>query len=351
MAFYQIDSLLKTKADYLMLLGERSNGKSYAVKETILNNAFKNDEKFIYLRRWNDDIKQLFVNAYFEDMPISKITKRKFNHVKAINGNIYFTKESEGKIKERKLIGRYCALNLNERYKSQAFVGYTGIVYEEFITNKLYINDEPSLLQQFVSTVFRVNKGTVYLVGNTLSRVCPYFSEWCLENVLKQKQGTIDIYNFTHKNKQGEEVVTSIAVEYCESANHDSGMYFGQSAQQIINGQWETKEYPKLPRKEFEYDKVYEILIEYQSFKFVLELLCEPRNGGLICYVYPYTKKRKIYRIITDEFSDLPNKTPMLNKDIRPEVLISQCLRLNKICFSDNLTGSDFNKVLEKLRI
>ena len=92
--------------------------------------------------------------------------------------------------------GTYCALNEYERYKSWAFVDYSYILYEEFITDGVYLNDEPRLLQQFVSTVARLKRITVILIGNTLSRVCPYFNEWCLEGVLKQKQGTIEVYHF-----------------------------------------------------------------------------------------------------------------------------------------------------------
>ena len=34
--YYNIENLLATKAQYLMLLGQRANGKSYQVKKTVL---------------------------------------------------------------------------------------------------------------------------------------------------------------------------------------------------------------------------------------------------------------------------------------------------------------------------
>ena len=39
--YYNLSNLLKTESQYKMLLGERSNGKSYAVKEFVLNDAYK----------------------------------------------------------------------------------------------------------------------------------------------------------------------------------------------------------------------------------------------------------------------------------------------------------------------
>ena len=128
-------------------------------------------------------------------------------------------------------------------------------------------------------------------------------------------------------------------------------MFFGQSAKQIISGEWDTKDVPKLPRKQYEYEKVYEILIEYQAFKFVIELLVEPVYGGLICFVYPFTGNRKFNRIITDTFSDNPFITNRLDISKKPELLISNCIKSGKVCYSDNLTGSDFTHVIAEFRL
>ena len=345
--YYDISNMLKTEAQYMMLLGQRANGKSYQAKKTALEEAYKNNKKFVYLRRWQADIKVKYVNAYFGDMPIKKITKGEFSGVEAWGNTLYFTKEDEnGKKIKAKEIGRYCALNEYERYKSWAFVDYSYILYEEFITDDLYLMDEPRLLQQFVSTVARNARLTVLLIGNTLSRVCPYFSEWCLEGVLKQKIGTIEIYHY-----HVEDSIINIAVEYCQNANAENKMFFGQTAKQIVSGEWDTKDVNKLPKNKEYYEKIYEIKIKYQSFKFILELLVDDRTGGTICFVYPLTKDRKVYRQISDEFSDDIAITKKLDTSKKPEQMIANCIKLDKICFSDNLTGADFSHVISALGI
>ena len=345
--YYDISEMLKTNAEYMMLLGQRSNGKSYQVKKTVLEDFYFNETKFIYLRRWKADIKQKEVSTYFDDIPIAKYTNREYNSVRAMNGFIYLCKIEDGLIVEKREMGRYCALNEYERYKSQVFMNYKNIVYEEFITDSIYLNDEPKLLQQFVSTVARLDKIRVFLIGNTLTRVCPYFHEWCLENVLKQKQGTIEIYKYHMEDN----VEVKIAVEYCANTNNKNTMFFGQAAKQIITGEWDVKEVPKLPRQLYEYEKIYEVMVVYQAFKFVLELLIEPKEGGVIIFVYPYTSNRKIQRVITDEFSDKPYISSKLDIDKKPELLMLKALRMDKVCYSDNLTGSDFSKVIEKLKM
>lgn len=339
--YYDIKSLLETHAQYMILLGQRANGKSYQAKKTVLEDAYKNGTHFVYLRRWKEDIKTKAVQAYFGDMPIEKITKGEWTGIKAWNGDIYFCRVTEdGKEEKSKSIGRFCALNESERYKSWSFIDYNYILYEEFITDKAYLIDEPRQLQQFVSTVARHNKITVLLIGNTLSRVCPYFNEWCLDGVLKQKQGTIEIYHY-HVNDD----IIDIAVEYCASTKAENKMFFGQTAKQIVTGEWDTIDVPKLPRKQYEYEKVYEVMVEYQKFKFIIELLIEPIHGGILCHVYPSTGQRKIDRVLTTEFSDLPNVTTKLDITKRPEYLICECFRMDKVCYSDNMTGSDFRNV------
>jgi hypothetical protein len=345
--YYDISNILSTNAQYMILLGQRANGKSYQAKLTALKSAYYDGKPFVYLRRWREDIKQKAVQAYFGDMPIYSITNAEWDHIKVWNGEIYFaTYDEEGKEVKSDCIGRACALNESERYKSWTFIDYKYILFEEFITDKAYLMDEPRQLQQFVSTVARNDTITVLMIGNTLSRVCPYFNEWCLEGVLQQKQGTIEIYHY-----HTETSIIDIAVEYCANANAQNKMFFGQTAKQIISGEWDTKEVPKLPRRRYEYEKVYEVLLKYQKFEFIIELLVEPKNGGTLCHIYPSTKNREVYRIITDEFSDLPNVTTKLDIKKKPELIMSNCFRLDKVCYSDNLTGSDFNNIMNVFRI
>ena len=343
--YYNIKNLLSTNAQYLMLLGERANGKSYQVKKTVLERAYRGIEEntglFVYLRRWREDIKIGNVTSYFDDMPIDKITKGEYETVNCFQGYIYFANIEEDKIKRGARIGRYCALNETERYKSNVFKGYESIVYEEFITDNIYLNNEPDKLQHFVSTVFRDRLGQVFLVGNTLSRVCPYFNEWALKDVLRQKQGTIDIYKY---NTFDNGTVT-IAVEYCQSAETSNKMFFGNSAKNIVSGVWESNEMPRLPKSYKCYEKLYEILVEYRDFKFMLELLFEPKDGGFICFVYPQTKHKYVERVLSDRASDKPNTTYGLNMDNKVERLINTCFKQAKVFYSDNLTGSDFNNV------
>lgn len=344
--YYDISNILKTNASFMMLLGQRSNGKSFQVKKTVLEAAYHHDKLFVYLRRWERDIKQDYVTEYFSDMPIKEITNGVYTGVLAYQGYIYFYNlDDDNKIVKGKTIGRYLALNLNERYKSQVFKGYDYIVFEEFVTDRLYLDNEPRTLMQITSTIFRDRKGIVFLVGNTLSRVSPYFHEWDLRHVLSQKIGTIEIYHY----HVGDDTI-DLAVEYCANSNKTNTMFFGQAAKQIISGEWDTEDLPHLPGDQKDYECVYKVLVKYQSFNFMMNLLIDD-EGSKIVFIYPHTGKTKVDRIIQDEFSINPLINNRLDPRHKPEAHMLDCFRFNKVCYSDNLTGTDFGHVIEHFRI
>lgn len=353
--YYRLDRLDQLQdLRYALLVGQRANGKSYAVKERALYNAWIKKKNFVYLRRYVLDIKMNAVTSYFDDMPVERITGGEWQRVIAYQGYLYwcrFDEDTQKDVKSKEPIGRYCALNEDQRYKSQVFDNTDMIIFEEFIpSDSMYLENEPTRIQQFASTVFRREKGIVYLIGNTLSRVCPYVTEWCLDGFLKMKQGDIQEYHF-HVDNDGEDSVVNIAIEYCGTSHYENTMFFGKASKQILSGEWEVYEVPKLPKPLKDFEELYRILIEYQNFKFILMLLCDGETGGKICYVYPSTHDFTGFRILSDRFSTNPFISARLDLSKIPERDIAQCFALNKLCYSDNLTGADFSAVNEHFNI
>ena len=341
--YYELQHLLDCKCFWMLLYGMRSNGKSYAVKKKIIEDAMQGIT-FVYLRRWGDDIKGPGVEAYFDDMPFNELTDGQYVGIKAYQGYLYFYTigEDDKPVRVGGAIGRYCALNLYERYKSQVFKNCGNIVYEEFLTDKVYLNNEPKLLMQFVSTVARDRDINVFMIGNTISRVCPYFDEWGLaKGIHNQKPGTINIYHL-----KGENGVVDIAVENCEAVNTSSKMFFGHASKQIIRGEWDVDDVPKLLKPYEFYSLLYEMTVIAGEFKYIMQLMSDDENGGLFVYVYPNTKERKTMRTISPDFNTSPWITNGLRHDIKAECCIADCIRNGKLCYSDNLTGTDFRKVM-----
>ena len=345
--YWSRKQLFDTGAEYLIAFGQNASGKSYQGKLECIDRALKG-EKFFFLKRWKEDVKQAIVTHYFDDIPVKKITDNEWEGVLAWQGYFYFyRKDDKGEIEKSDIIGAYGALNEWQRYKSNVYVNYTFMLFEEFISKDVYLNDEPLTLFRLVTTIFRDHKGQVLMLGNTISRTVPYFLEW-IPQVVNQKQGTIEIYHMHDFSGEGDDV--DIAVEYTGHFKGSGLMFFGEASKSIKGGEWSVDNRPKLPKDHIDYEKLYEVAIKYQNFQFVVELLVDPEEGTKIIFVYPRTTDRKIDRLITTDFSDKMNVTRYF-KNNRAEQSILDCIANERMTFSDNLTASDFLSTIKMMEL
>ena len=354
--YYSLKNILKHKAQYNILLGERSNGKSYSVKEKSISDAYNDIGKFIYLRRWDIETKQFLVESYFADAPIKAITNGEYETVVVYQKNIYLANyDDKGKAIKGKHIGYVRALSAEEHYKSGSYLDVENVIYEEFISNNGYLPRETVKLQSFVSTVARRRSISVFLIGNTISRICPYFSDWQLTNIPKQKQGTIEIYNMEtdEVDDNGEKITVKIAVEFCENSGNNSKMFFGINSKMTTSGVWECSAQPILPKRVERYKELYRIIFEYNNNKFLCRFMLDENSKipNYFWYIEPKTTDiLENTRVISNHFSTsllYTNKfTPLNDKERIAFSLIEQ----NKIYFSDNLCGAEFKQCYKSLR-
>ena len=338
------------KCDYLFLLGERSNGKSYCAKSICVQQAIDKNEMFIYLRRYDLDTKDSLCVSYFADLPIQNMTNGEYTVIDVFRKSIWLgnLNKETGKVMRQKKIGFCHALSASEHYKSLQFPEVQNILYEEVLPkNGQYLagKNEPDLLQHYVSTIFRNRKGKVYLVGNLLTRICPYYSAWHLERAARQELGSIEHYTFHNDN--GED--TDLAIYMTDSLNYNSGMFFGKSADNITKGGYETEPQPHLPKSVREYNVIYDLVMQYDYTMFYLQLLQDKKEANnIVWYVTPKTSPiKKGSRVVSTEFQTDPMYSRFLVGLTAMEESIFSMIRLGKICFSDDLTGTEFYSVLQ----
>ena len=355
--YYTLDRIKKIDAQFKILLGGRNIGKSYATKHDVLRECFKTGKEFIYLRRWDRDIKTQNVLNYFADCDVESITEGAYTGIDVYHGAVYFyNTDEEGKKINKYTIGYSHALNLNERYKSQIFPKVVYIIYEEFITDEGYLPDECNKLQNYVSTIFRERVGVVYMVGNTISKLCPYFNEWNLEKITKMK--THDIVLFENSTEiltpEGSTtIIVKIAVEMCGAQSVLSKMAFGDSANMIIKNTWQSKTVARVDSEVYENsDLIYTLFVYCDNLVFRMELL--NYNNQIFWYVTPQTKEVKHpeeTRIISDKPSinqlHSSNFTPLSERERTAFNLIRQ----NKVFYCSNSCGTDFQQVLKKYHV
>ena len=371
--YYSNKRILESGAEYMLQLGERSNGKSYSDKYYLLYNAFHETDmytgeklqryQFAYIRRWDLEIKGKDVEQYFADMisndhgdqPIREITGGKYDTIKVYQRRIYFasTDPETGDIIKGKEIGHCFAITQETHYKSLAFplVGFA--IFEEFITDSGYLEKEPSRLFNLLSTILRRRAGKVFLVGNTISRACPYFGDWGLSGVLRQDKGTISIYTqeTDQLDDRGEPIVIRIAVEFCENSGNNTKMFFGQKSKMITSGDWESEVQPHLEYYLDEYRRITDMIFEADGLAYRAQLLVDPKDRPLV-YVYPMReiteKERKTKRIISDLYTLNVNQTRgWVDNRYKYDKIFMTLLSSGKYAFSDNLTGTEFLLMLK----
>lgn len=340
---------IEKDCDYLFILGERSAGKSYAVKTRLLKNAYKRikDNKcysqFAYVRRFDMDCKDSMCVPYFADMPISTITDGKYTLIDVFRKKIYFANidEETNKIKRGVCIGQCFSLSGAQHYKSLMFPYIDNIIYEEIISqNNQYLYKEPSMLQQLVSTILRDRKGRVYLIGNTISRMCPYYREWQLDKVERLEEGHILKYNYNN---------TCIKIYRTNSRHFNSGMFFGNIGKNITEGEYITEEFPHLKGNIKDYETLYTCVVKVENFMFLLSFL--KKDEIYTWYIQPKTTPiQDKTRVISNEYNSSVYWThgflPFTNNE---QKIFSKLLLYKKVVYSDNLTGTEFNNILHLL--
>lgn len=352
----------KNNLNYLLLVGQRSNGKSFAVKEECLRHYLETGKEFFYIRRYDDDIKDFLVEQYLSDLevlvdqdtgevirrPIYELTNGNYDTISVFRKNIYLARTDEnGKIVRGDKIGHVWSVNKEERLKSQIFNNVDRIIFEEFITSGSYILNEPVRFASLISTILRLRQGVIYMVGNTLSRIVPYYSAWNLQGTSKQKQGSMQCYEF----KSGDSMVR-VGVYLCEELNVKSSMYLGSAEASITKGYYHADYQSKLEMPIEDYEVIYSVVFIFDNHGFLMQLLrAKYEESYYTWYVQPKnTPPQKGSRIITDTYSANPMVSHTFRDALSKEEAVAfDLLRLKKVAFSDDLTGTEFKQCYQML--
>ena len=345
--FYTLKAIEKLKAIYNVIIGKRSNGKTYACLEKIIRDYAISGKQGAYIRRYREDFRgkrgdQLFA-AHVENGLIQEVTDGEWSSVKYYAGRWYFSKFDSVLNKDIRDSEPFCfgfSLSEMEHDKSTSYPNITTVLFDEFITRGYYLPDEFVLFMNVLSTIIRGRHDvTIYMLGNTVNKYCPYFKEMGLRHVEEMEKGTIDLY------KYGESELT-VAVEYCDDpdSSKQSNKYFtfdNPSLQMITGGAWEIDIYPHLPMR---YEKK-----DIQLYYFIMFndyiLQCEIVVKEDCIFTYIHRKTTEIQEpdsdiVFTTEHSPRPNFTRnILHPTYEIHRKISNFFKAEKVFYQDNEVG------------
>lgn len=354
--YYSLNKIKELKCQYNIIIGERSNGKTYSVLEEGIRNWWDKHEQMAYIRRWKEDYRgkrgaQLFA-GHEESGIISEITGGEYDRIRYYSGKWFLGKNDEELDKviyQNEPFGFAFALSDMEHDKSTSYPLVTLVVFDEFLTRQYYLNDEFVTFMNVLSTIIR-HRDTVsiYMLGNTVNKYCPYFKEMGLKHVSEMKQGKIDIYTYGASKLR-------VAVEYCKSPNKDgkkSDDYFAfdnPSLSMITGGVWELAMYPHCPKKYVPHDIIFTFFINFNE-----ELLqAEVVQLEDCCFLQIHRKTTPIQDedtdiIFSEEYDPRPNHFRNIRKGNSPiQRRIADFFLNDKVFYQDNEVGEVVRNYLQ----
>lgn len=356
---YNLDSIDAEGSTINIIYGERSNGKSYQVKHKKgVIKYWQTGKRFILMRRWKEEISSEKIEQYFNDVDVFSITDGAFNCITMFKKQLWLSNYDveTGKTTRGDKIGYVVALSTEQNYAGASYMDVEDIIFEEFMSRSEYLGkNEPDKLINFYSTVDRKRKTTrLWLVGNTISRVCPYIPEWNLTKIVsKQKQGTIEnVYLPTGViNDDGSEEKIKLSIEYCMPTG-ESSFAIGRHRDMLNKGSWQTDPQPHLPKSIKNYRSKLKIVFQYQDFRFLAEFLIDKETHEFAWFIYPYNKKIKEKTIVISDkvkisrywqrnIYDTNFKNEKMNR------LLYNTFRESNIFYASDQCGTDFKQVID----
>ena len=346
--YYTLDRIKEFKAQYNLIFGKRSNGKTYSVLKEAIEKYAKYGKQTAYIRRYREDFvgkrgQQMFAAMVSDDI-VSKATGGKWDKIKYQSSQWFFAKEDE---KGERLITDsqpFCfgfSLAQMEHDKSTSYPNITTIIFDEFISRIGYLPNEFVLFMNVLSTIIRQrNDVTIYMLGNTVNKYCPYFKEMGLGHIEEMEAGKIDLYTYGESKLK-------VAVE--RTKNHTIGgrksdVYFAfdnPSLEMITGGAWELDLYPHCPRKFTDEEIVFKFFIKFND-----QLL----QGEVVelddcTFIYFHRKTGEIRHpdrdlIFSEDYDPRPNYVRNLRKSSLDVVKkIGMFFRDSKVFYQDNDVG------------
>lgn len=355
--FYTPDRILATGAHWCFIFGERSNGKSYAILNYLLKDYCENGNEFVYIRRYERDLKNAGMSTIFADLErdgkIIEYTDGNFDRVVYYAGRFYLAHISEdGKIvKSEKPIGYTIPLTAWEHSKSTQYPFVNNILFEEALTRSYYLPDEFIILSNVCSTVIRHrNTVKIFMIGNAVSKYCPYVAEMGLKNFKNMQPGDLDVYTYGDSGLK-------VAVEFADSPSKNgkpSDVYFAFDNPKLNmitgkNGVWEVANYPHLPYNYLPKEIIFEYFIKWEDEIMHCEII--QHDNDSFTYVHRKTTELKEapYDIIfSADYNPSPTRRRRIN---RPTDNIGRTIwsyyPAEKVYYQDNELGELMRNYLQ----
>lgn len=292
--FVSLSPMMKVcpSAQYYILIGQRSNGKTFCVLERFIDSWWESKETKSngIIRRWEEDFNKAKGQKVFENFVnndrrgniIASKTNNKYNQIIWYNRAwwaVFIDEDGKEEKRSPTPIAMAFALTQEQHYKSGAYPQIKDILFDEMIARS-YLVDEFVTFMNLLSTIVRLRDDLkIFMCGNTLSGYCPYVAEMGLKNIRAMKQGDIDLYKL---GKDGRMKIVVYMTDSITKKGKPSDIYFcfENPALQMISGEnvWELALYPHCPTKYKPMDIKFTYFIRFDGELFQCEIIKKDKS-------------------------------------------------------------------------
>lgn len=340
--YVDYNNIIEPGTDIYMLLGQRSDGKTYGALQECIKAACADGIPSAYIRRFSESL----TKANIQDLcrpqhaNIKKYSGGKWDSAVYRSKRFYFAKHEDDEIIVSNEPFLYCfPINTWENSKGPDSGQFAFIIFDEYISVNKYIPNEFTAFQNVLSSVMRNRGGTqLIMLGNPINQICPYFDEFDIEPG-KIKQGDI-IYRISRDGFKLKFVyIPAMELRHRKNAGFFS---FGKEDSSITSGYWEFGQFPRLPGglyKKAEHIYTFNIIFKRQSA--TAEIMVY--NGT----VFTFFRPANIDRILDDVETRIYSDVHMWNENVfcawvldDVSAVVEKCRKENRLYFSDNKTGN-----------
>ena len=161
MHFYDYNKILSYNVPINILVGERGVGKTYGIKDYVIRRYIKKKEKFLYIRRYENELKSVFQKDFFGDIR----EKYKDYILYSKNKKFYLNGEEFGIAKR---------LTEAQDLKSVSFEDIKTIIFDEYAIEKnkrYYLPNEGMIIAGMLDSIIRNrNDVKVFFLMNAVER-------------------------------------------------------------------------------------------------------------------------------------------------------------------------------------
>lgn len=238
-------ALLSFDADVYLIFGMRSFGKSYGLKQYVIDRWLETGETFVMMRTIEDDISQGKARRYIADiMPYFNEAVGYEKELTVYSSDFMARSIGEGKQIIREKIGSVMSLSGWLKYKGNSYENATTVIFEEFLERKPHLTSD-AFIEGYLnnlSTIIRLRQNVkVFCLANTVRKKSPIFDYYHIDlRKIKKGQPTL----FSEDNGLRVCVYWTPDVDVARASSKHYTVDDSRQAKMITSGAWEESDFP-----------------------------------------------------------------------------------------------------------